>query len=65
MVDVHSKITLKLLIPPLGWKHSKLGLEEVWGRECNSNNDLDEVSLTNRNCHLAAGSVSSDLHKEF
>ena len=43
----------------------ELGLEEVWERECSSDSDVDEVSLTNRSCYLAAGSVSSHLHKEF
>ena len=43
----------------------ELGLEEVWEREYRSNNDVDEVSLMNRSCYLAAGSVSSCLHKEF
>ena len=32
----------------------KLGLE-VWERECSSDSDVDEVSLTNRSCHLAIG----------
>ena len=44
----------------------ELGLEEVWERECNSDSDVDEVLLTmNRSCHLATGSVSSHLCKEF
>ena len=43
----------------------KLGLEEVWERECSSGSDVDEVLLMNRRCHLAPGSVSSHLHKEF
>ena len=43
----------------------ELGLEEVWERECTSDSDVDKVSLTNRSCHLAPGSVSSCLHKEF
>ena len=43
----------------------ELGLEEVWERECSSNSYVDEVLLTNRSCHLTAGSVSSRLHKEF
>ena len=43
----------------------ELGLEEVWERECSSDSDVDGGLLTNRGCHLAAGSVSSRLHKEF
>ena len=46
-------------------KEFELGLEEVWERECRSNNDVDEFSLMNRSCYLAAGSVSIYLHKEF
>ena len=45
-------------------KEFELGLEEVWERECRSNNDVDEA-LTNRSCYLAAGLVSSCLHKQF
>ena len=43
----------------------EFGLEEVWERECSSDSDVDKVSLMYRSCHLAAGSVSSHLHKEF
>ena len=43
----------------------ELGLEEVWERKCSSDSGVDEVSLINRSCYLAAGSVSSRLHKEF
>ena len=43
----------------------ELGLEEVWERECSSNSDVDEVLLMKRSCYLAAGSVTSQLHKEF
>ena len=45
-------------------KEFKLGLEEVWERECSSDSDIDDISLTKRSCHLAAGSVNSHLHKE-
>ena len=38
---------------------------EVWERECSSNSDVDKVLFTNRSCHVAAGSFSSRLHKEF
>ena len=79
MVDVQGNITLKQLILLLGWKHSKnlnlaAGLEtvkefefrlEIWETKCSSDSDVDEVSLTNRSCHLTDGSVSSHLHKEF
>ena len=43
----------------------ELGLEEVWERKCSNDSYVDEVLLTNRSCHLTAGSVSSRLHKEF
>ena len=45
MTGVHGKITLKPLIPLLDWKCSEfeLGLEEVWKRECSSDNDVDEI----------------------
>ena len=80
MADVQGNITLKQLILLLGWKHLKnlnlaagletvqefeFRLEKVWEIECSSDSDVDEVSLTNRSCHLADGSVSSHLHKEF
>ena len=43
----------------------ELELEEVWERECSSDSDVDKVSITNRSCHLADGSISGHLHKEF
>ena len=65
MVDIHGKITLKPLIPLETLKEFQIGIEEVWKRECSSDSDLHEVSLMNRSCHLANGSVNNHLHKEF
>ena len=69
MADVLGKITLKLLILPAAGLETleefELGLEEVYERECNSDSDVNEISLMNRNYHLATGSVSIRLHKEF
>ena len=66
MADVHGKMILKPLIYGLKMlEEFELGLEEVWESECSSDSDVDQVSLTNRSCHLATGSVSSHLHKEF
>ena len=67
MADVHGKI-IKTINTTAGLEKPKefeLGLEEVWERECSSDSNVDKVSLTNRSCHLATGSVSSRLHKEF
>ena len=70
MADVRDKITSKLLIATSTGletlEQCELGLEEVWERECSSDSDVEEVSLTtNRSCHLAAGLVSSRFRKEF
>ena len=54
MADAHGKITLGLE----ALEEFELGLEEVWERKCSSDSEVDEVSLMNGSCHLAAGSVS-------
>ena len=46
-------------------KEFELGFKEVWERECSRDSDVDKVLLTNRSCHLATGSVSNRLYKEF
>ena len=65
MADVHGKITLKPLIPLLGWKRLKSLNLDYKKRECSSKSDVGKVLLTNRSYHLATGSVSNHLHSAF
>ena len=68
MVDVHGKDYLKTIDTAAELEmleEFEFGLEEVWEREYSSDSDVDEVSLTNRSCHLTAGSISSHFYKEF